>query len=100
MGGENEAADRGEGTDHRSLLKGTAGVAILGMSGLAGGARASESAEPGPSVKDGRIKQSIVHWCFEKYWPIEEFIKSAKSLGCGSIELLPAKYFPPSRRPG
>lgn len=27
MSGESEAADRGEGTDRRSLLKGTAGAA-------------------------------------------------------------------------
>ena len=41
MSRENEAADRGEGTDRRSLLKGTAGAAILGMSGLGAGVRAS-----------------------------------------------------------
>ena len=97
---ESEAADRNEGTDRRSLLKGTAGAAILGMSGLAAGARAAESEEPGTSVKNGRIQQSIVHWCFEKYWPIDEFIKSAKSLGIGSIELLPVKYFPQLKEAG
>ena len=81
MSRESEAADRTEGTDRRSLLKGTAGAAVLGISGLGAGARASETAEPGAAVKNGRIQQSIVHWCFEKYWPIDEFIKSAKGLG-------------------
>ena len=81
MSRESEAADRTKGTDRRSLLKGTAGAAILGMSGLGAGVRTSETAEPRAAVKNGRIQQSIVHWCFEKYWPIDEFIKSAKGLG-------------------
>jgi hydroxypyruvate isomerase len=98
MSRESEAAGRTEGTARRSLLKGTAGAAILGVSGLGAGAWATETAEPGAAVKNGRIQQSIVHWCFEKYWPIDEFIKSAKSLGVGSIELLPAKYFPQNLR--
>ena len=93
-----EPGERGcgprRGNRRRSLLKGTAGAAILGMSGLGAGARAEEAAEPGAAVKNGRIKQSIVHWCFEKYWPIDEFIKSAKSLGCGSIELLARQVLP------
>ena len=71
---------------------------MLGMTGLTVGgerlANASACADQGPAVKHGRIKQSIVHWCFEKYWPIEEFIKGARGLGCESIELLPAKFFP------
>src|SRR3954466_13003459 len=91
-------------TSRRGLLKGTAGAAMLGMTGLAVGgerlANASACADQGPAVKNGRIKQSIVHWCFEKYWPIEEFIKAAKGLGCESIELLPAKYFPQLKAAG
>src|SRR5205823_3621243 len=84
------------GTSRRGLLKSTAGAAMLSMTGLAasGESLASAYTEQGPTVKNGRIKQSIVHWCFEKYWPIDEFIKAAKGLGCESIELLPAKYFP------
>jgi hydroxypyruvate isomerase len=100
MSRESEAADRTKGTDRRSLLKGTAGAAILGMSGLGAGVRTSETAEPHAAVKNGRIQQSIVHWCFEKYWPIDEFIKSAKGLGISSIELLPVKYFPQLKEAG
>ena len=82
------------GTNRRSLLTGTAAAAVLGASGLAGDARAREALEPGPSVKNGRIKQSIVYWCFEKYWHIDEFVKVAKSLGCESIELLAREVLP------
>ena len=51
------------------------------MSGLGAGARAEEDAEQGPAVKNGRIQQSIVHWCFEKYWPIDEYIKIGQEPG-------------------
>ncbi len=100
MSRDSETADRTEGVDRRSLLKGTAGAAILGMSGLGTGLRAAEPAEGGVAVKNGRIQQSIVHWCFEQYWPIDEFIKTAKSLGINSIELLPVKYFPQLKEAG
>src|SRR4051812_26198628 len=97
---DQRASRKAVGTNRRSLLAGTAAAAVLGASGLGSEAAAHEAAEPGASVKNGRIKQSIVHWCFEKYWPIEEFIKTAKGLGVGSIELLPAKYFPALKEAG
>ncbi len=39
-------------------------------------------------VKHGRIKQSIVHWCFARgaKWKIEDTIKAARELGCVSVE--------------
>ena len=89
MSRDSETADRTEGVDRRSLLKGTASAAILGMSGLGTGLRAAEPAEGGVAVKNGRIKQSIVYWCFEKYWDMDQAIKVAKQLGCDSIELMP-----------
>ena len=30
------------------------------------------------TVKNGRIKQSIVYWCFEKYWDMDQAAKVAK----------------------
>ena len=100
MSRDSETANRTEGVDRRSLLKGTASAAILGISGLGTGLRAAEPAEGGVAVKNGRIQQSIVHWCFEQYWPIDEFIKTARSLGINSIELLPVKYFPQLKEAG
>jgi len=89
-----------KGTSRRGLLKGTTSAAVLGLSGAIGGGHAAVAAEHGPAAKNGRIRQSIVHWCFEKYWPIDEFIKSAKGLGVDSIELIPAKYFPKLKEAG
>lgn len=89
---DNSRPDSFDGTSRRDLLKkGVAGAAALG---LAGAARTKEAAAAESPIKNGRIKQSIVHWCFEPHWEIDEFIKNAKALGCGSIELIPPKYFP------
>ncbi|WP_435021890.1 hydroxypyruvate isomerase family protein [Tundrisphaera sp. TA3] len=45
-------------------------------------------------LKNGRINQSLVYWCYEKYWDFESFIGVAKELGCTSIELVDPKYYP------
>ena len=46
---------------------------------------AGESA--GAAVKHGRIQQSIVQWCFQEYWNIDQLCSLAKLLGCKSVEL-------------
>ena len=57
-------------------------------------ATAQEPTSAERAVKNGRIKQSIVYWCFEKYWDMPQAIKVAKQLGCDSIELMAPKFFP------
>ena len=54
----------------------------------------------GKRIKNGRIKQSIVHWCFAPYWDVPQMIKVAKQLGCGSIELLDAEVLPAAQGAG
>jgi hydroxypyruvate isomerase len=76
-------------TSRRKMLETTAGVAALGAAALRRAALADE-----PAARRGRIKQSIVHWCFEKYWSVEETAKVAKALGCQSVEIVPPRYFP------
>jgi hydroxypyruvate isomerase len=78
----------------RQLLESTAGAAVIGLAALDCAARAAEPREPARRIKNGRIKQSIVEWCFAPHWTVEQQIKVAKQLGCTSIELLDAKYFP------
>ena len=51
-------------------------------------------------MKNGRIKQSIVYWCFEKYWDMDQATKVAKQLGCDSIELMAPKFFPLLKQSG
>ena len=76
-------------TSRRRMLEATSG-AVLGLAALN---RAVEAAET-PAAGKGRIKQSIVHWCFADHWDVARMIQVAKGLGCGSIELIEPKYFP------
>ena len=89
-------------TSRRGLLRGASGALALGAlsTGFAGEVQAEAQQLEGTAVKNGRIKQSIVHWCFEKYWDIPQTIEIAKQLGCGSIELIEPKYFPLLKKAG
>jgi hydroxypyruvate isomerase len=74
----------------RQMLQSTSG-ALLGAA-LAGSAASGAPAER--VVRNGRIQQSIVQWCFAQHWQPEQLIRLAKQLGCGSVELVSPKYFP------
>ncbi len=59
---------------------------------------AGESA--GAAVKHGRIQQSIVQWCFQEYWNIDQLCSLAKSLGCKSVELCAPDDWPTLKKHG
>jgi hydroxypyruvate isomerase len=93
---DSKTADLGR-SNRRRILEGTAGAALLGMAGFA---RAAEERQTGKRVTNGRIKQSLVHWCFAKYWEVEPMCRIAKQLGCGSIELIAPEHFPVLKQHG
>ncbi|MEX2120678.1 MAG: TIM barrel protein [Pirellulales bacterium] len=72
----------------RRLIGSAAGVAA-GMAAGAAGLQAA--AAEGPAATKGRVKQSIVHWCFQEHWDIEATCRVAKELGCRSVELVDPK---------
>jgi hydroxypyruvate isomerase len=82
----------------RRLLKGAAGAAALGALGSAAPAALAEGEEP--AVRKGRIRQSIVHWCFRKYWDIEKTCQVAKALGVKSVELVGPETWPALKKHG
>ena len=92
---------RGPGTggaNRRDLLK-VAGAAALGIAGATRTANAKATTMP--LIKNGRIKQSLVHWCYEPYWKdYDAFIQVAKDLGCTSIELAPPAMYPKLKAAG
>lgn len=60
--------------------------------------RAAESYRP-----TGRIKHSIVHWCFASQgekWDTETMCRVAKDLGCVSIELIDPQHWPTLKKHG
>jgi hydroxypyruvate isomerase len=78
----------------RRILQGAAHLAAAGALGTVA-ARAEE-----PVVKNKRVKQSIVQWCFDKHWNIEQICQQAKRLGCLSVELVNPKDWPTLKKHG
>lgn len=89
-------------SNRRQLLGGAAalGLASLGSAGQSSAADEPTNQTDRKRITKGRIKQSLVHWCFEKYWDVEAMIGVAKQLGCGSIELIAPKHFPLLKKHG
>lgn len=85
--------------DRRSLLKSAAGLSAGALAAGAGPLAADD--DNGPVATKGRIRQSLVNWCYNKTWPdIHEFCKVAKRLGCRSIELIPPEHWPTLKEHG
>ena len=82
----------------RQALGVAAGAVFAGT--IAGRDACAEEAVAAPAIKNGRLKQSIVPWCFADYWTIEQIVPVAKQLGCQSVELVDPKYFPLLRENG
>jgi hydroxypyruvate isomerase len=77
--------------DRRTFLRRASALTI--------GAALAAGAE-GPAARNGRIKQSIVQWCFAKYWNVEQTCAQAKRLGCVSVELVPPSDWPTLKKHG
>jgi hydroxypyruvate isomerase len=53
-----------------------------------------------PVARRGRVQQSIVRWCFDKYWKIDQLCEVARRLGCPSVELVDPKDWPVLKKHG
>jgi len=67
---------------------GTAAVALGAAAWSRSATAAKKPQQKGAAVTKGRIKQSIVHWCFSKHWDVEKTAQVAAQLGCQSVELV------------
>jgi hydroxypyruvate isomerase len=80
----------------RAMLARSAGLVAAGAVALNSIATANTAAR-GKAVRNGRIKQSIVQWCFElggENWTLDQTCEVAKRLGVTSVELLTADQLP------
>jgi hydroxypyruvate isomerase len=50
-------------------------------------------------AKNGRINQSVIHWCF-KPMPVEELAANAARMGLKSVELVTPEYWPALKKLG
>ncbi len=84
---------RNQGLSRRSVLKRFgAGALALGATGLRG--FAGEKREDGLyKVKNGRIRQSVIWWCFKPMTP-RELAGHAADLGMASVELIAPEFWP------
>ena len=83
----------------RHLLAGTAGA--LAATAVAAHSHPMAAAEPDQNWKitKGRIKQSVVAWCFNPM-PVEELAAAAAALGFQSLELADPKHWPTLKKLG
>src|SRR5687767_9867859 len=87
----------------RTVLGAAAGAAALvaGAGAVRGGAEQPEAKPVSkPKESKGRIKQSIVHWCFQDHWDVEKTCRVAKDLGCLSVEIVGPEHWPTLKRHG
>jgi hydroxypyruvate isomerase len=70
------------------------GAALLGASSLGlRGAETQESKKELFRVKNDRIQQSVIHWCFKPMTP-PELADNAAAMGMKSVELVTPEYWP------
>lgn len=85
----------------RTLLRGALGAATaFGALRSYGLAASLEEEGHGTGATKGRIQQSLVSWCFEEYWSIEQMCQLAVQLGMKSVELVAPGDFPVLKKHG
>jgi len=75
-------------------------LALSAMTGVAAAAVAARGQSPAPATADdpawkienGRLKQSVVHWCFDPM-PLEELAQASAALGLKSVEVVPPEHW-------
>jgi hydroxypyruvate isomerase len=78
------------------------GVAAGGLAALAARALPGQAADE-PAVRNGRLKQSIVFWCFNtagEKWDAERTCQVARQLGCVSVEIIDPEHWPVLKKHG
>jgi len=92
--GSNTTSDTTAGLTRRRMLQLGSGLTAAGLwPCLSAGSATLE----GKAVRNGRIKQSIVQWCFELFggkWNVEQTARVARELGCRGVELVAPQHYP------
>jgi hydroxypyruvate isomerase len=91
-----EAADMNP-LNRRQLL---CGLAAAGAAASLGSEAAAEDA-PQRAATNGRIRQSLVFWCFNsagEHWNLERTCQAARDLGCVSVEIVGPEHWDVLRR--
>jgi hydroxypyruvate isomerase len=88
----------------RALLAGAAGLAAtvgLGQSSRAAAAQSQPAGDTEPyKIVNGRLNQSVCHWCFQKLLSIEALAAGAAQMGLKSVELAGPETWPVLKKHG
>src|SRR6266481_838338 len=74
------------------------GLALSAAATLPSVVRAADESQV-YTAKNGRIQQSVIHWCF-KPMPVEELAAHAAQMGLKSVELVSSEHWPMLRKLG
>ena len=86
-------------TRRRVLQGGTAATVALASIGRA--AEPRDLSELAGAARDGRLPQSIVHWCYKDHWQdVDGFCRVTRDLGCRSVELIDPEHWPVLKKYG
>ncbi len=77
-------------TTRRNVLTGAIGAAAASMLNPSTSTAADD---PDWKINRGRIKQSVVRWCFDSI-DVEKLCQGAAAMGLKSVELIDPKYWP------
>jgi hydroxypyruvate isomerase len=86
----------------RALLAGAAGLAAtvgLGQSNRAAAVEPAADAEP-YKIANGRLNQSVCHWCFQKLLTVDALAAGAAQMGLKSVELAGTETWPVLKKHG
>jgi len=96
-----ESNENHAGLSRRRILQSTAAMALAGSMGLGASACSNtRSTRVDKAVRHGRIRQSIVYWCFSDHWSVEQSCRIAKTMGVNSIELVSVADYPTLKKHG
>ncbi len=84
----------------RQMLAQTAGLAAISGLGWEGLVYGRDNVPTAPAVTKGNIRQSIVYWCFKKYWDVDKACQVAKQLGIPALEIVPVEEWPTLQKHG
>jgi len=82
----------------RTVLAGAVGGSLLSGS-LASSTAAPQTQEATETMLHGRIRHSVVHWCFQPM-SVEQLAIEAKKMGIQSVELVAPEHWPMLRQHG
>ena len=102
-GGDPPAASASTVNRRRVLASAAAGAAAVACSPTLSFPVTAAHAAEGASAMKGRIRQSLVYWCFNvagDKWDTEKMCQVAKQLGCQSIELADTDTWPTIKKHG